>query len=243
MLTLFKKEINNFFNSLIGYIVIAVFLIVISLFLWVFPTDYNILRAGYANLDGLFVMGPFVFLFLIPAITMRFFSDEIRSGTIEMLLTKPITDLGIILSKFFAGLVLVLLSLIPTIVFVITVHRFGLPHGNLDMGGVWGSYLGLLFLGAAFVAIGLFASSITENQIVSFIIAVFLCGFIFIGFEMIYTLELFGKADLLIRNLGIYAHYTSMSRGVIDTRDLIYFLSLTALFILFTKIRLESRKW
>ena len=243
MFTLFKKEINNFFNSLIGYIVIAVFLIVISLFLWVFPTDYNILRAGYANLDGLFVMGPLVFLFLIPAITMRFFSDEIRSGTIGMLLTKPITDLGIILSKFLAGLVLVLLSLIPTLVFVITVHRFGLPPGNLDMGGIWGSYLGLLFLGAAFVAIGLFASSITENQIVSFIVAVFLCGFIFIGFEMIYTLELFGKSDLFIRNLGIYAHYTSISRGVIDTRDLIYFLSLTALFIIFTKVRLESRKW
>lgn len=243
MFTLFKKEINNFFNSLIGYIVIAVFLIVISLFLWVFPTDYNILRAGYANLDGLFVMGPLVFLFLIPAITMRFFSDEIRSGTIEMLLTKPITDLGIILSKFLAGLVLVLLSLIPTLVFVITVHHFGLPPGNLDMGGIWGSYLGLLFLGAAFVAIGLFASSITENQIVSFIVAVFLCGFIFIGFEMIYTLELFGKSDLFIRNLGIYAHYTSISRGVIDTRDLIYFLSLTALFIIFTKVRLESRKW
>jgi len=243
MLTLFKKEINNFFNSLIGYIVIAVFLLVVSLFLWVFPTDYNILQAGYANLDGLFVMGPFVFLFLIPAITMRFFADEIKSGTIEMLLTKPLTDLEIILSKFFAGVVLVLLSLIPTLVFVATVYRFGLPAGNLDMGGTWGSYLGLLFLGSAFVAIGLFASSLTENQIVSFIVAVFLCGFVFIGFEMIYTLDLFGSADLFIRNMGIYAHYTSMSRGVIDTRDLIYFLSLTGLFIILTKIRLESRKW
>jgi ABC-2 type transport system permease protein len=243
MLTLFKKEINNFFNSLIGYIVIAVFLIIVSLFLWVFPTDYNILRAGYANLDGLFVIGPFVFLFLIPAITMRFFADEIKSGTIEMLLTKPITDLEIIFSKFFAGVVLVLLSLIPTLVFVVTVYRLGLPAGNLDMGGTWGSYIGLLFLGSAFVSIGLFASSLTENQIVSFIIAVFFCGFIFIGFEMIYTLDLFGRADLLIRNLGIYAHYTSMSRGVIDTRDLIYFLSLIGLFIVLTKIRLESRKW
>lgn len=243
MVTLFKKEINNFFNSLIGYIVIAVFLIIISLFLWVFPTDFNILRAGYANLDGLFVVGPFVFLFLVPAITMRFFADEIKSGTIEMLLTKPITDTEIILSKFFAAVVLVILALIPTLVFVATVYQFGLPAGNMDMGGTWGSYIGLLFVGTAFVAIGLFSSALTDNQIVSFIIAVFLCGFIFIGFELIYTLDLFGNADLFIRNLGIYAHYTSMSRGVIDTRDLIYFLSLIALFIILTKIRLESRKW
>ncbi len=243
MFTLFKKEINNFFNSLIGYIVIAVFLITVSLFLWVFPTSYNIIRAGYANLDGLFVIGPFVFLFLVPAITMRFFSDEIKSGTIEMLLTKPLTDVQIILSKFFAAVVLVVLSLIPTLVFVATVYHFGLPAGNMDLGGTWGSYSGLLFLGTAFVAIGLFASSITDNQIVSFIVAVFLCGFIFMGFELIYTLDLFGNADLFIRNLGIYAHYTSMSRGVIDTRDLIYFLSLTALFVILTKIRLESRKW
>lgn len=243
MVTLFKKEINNFFNSLIGYIVIAVFLIIISLFLWVFPTDFNILRAGYANLDGLFVVGPFVFLFLVPAITMRFFADEIKSGTIEMLLTKPITDTEIILSKFFAAVVLVILALIPTLVFVATVYQFGLPAGNMDMGGTWGSYIGLLFVGTAFVSIGLFASALTDNQIVSFIIAVFLCGFIFFGFELIYTLDLFGNADLFIRNLGIYAHYTSMSRGVIDTRDLIYFLSLIALFIILTKIRLESRKW
>lgn len=243
MLTLFKKEINNFFNSLIGYIVIAVFLIIVSLFLWVFPTSYNIIRAGYANLDGLFVVGPFVFLFLVPAITMRFFSDEIKSGTLEILLTKPITDVQIILSKFFAAVILVVFSLFPTLVFVATVYHFGLPAGNLDMGGTWGSYLGLLFLGTAFVAIGLFASSITENQIVSFMVAVFLCGFIYMGFELIYTLDLFGNADLLVRNLGIYAHYTSMSRGVIDTRDIIYFLSLISLFIILTKIRLESRKW
>lgn len=243
MYALFKKEINNFFNSLIGYIVIVVFLVIISLFLWVFPGNYNLLEAGFASLDGLFVVGPFVFLFLIPAITMRFLADEIRTKTIEILLTKPLTDLEIIFSKFFAGVALVLLSLIPTLIFVITIYHFGLPPGNLDMGGVWGSYLGLLFLGTSFVSIGLFASSLTENQVVSFITAVFLCGFIFLGFELIYTLELFGGADLFVRNLGIYAHYISMSRGVVDTRDLIYFISLTAMFIFLTKIRLQSRYW
>ncbi len=242
MLTLFKRELNNFFNSLIGYIVIAVFLSIISLFLWVFPGQYNILESGYANLEGLFALGPYVFLFLIPAITMRFFADEKKSGTIEMLLTKPITDLQIIFAKFFAGLVLVLFSLLPTMIYFYTVWHYA-AYPGVDVGGTWGSYFGLFFLGAAFVAIGLFASSLTENQIISFIIALFLCGFAFIGFEMIYSLDLFGRIDLFIRDLGMYSHYTSMGRGVIDTRDVLYFLSIIALFILFTKIKLESRKW
>ncbi|MFN3557549.1 MAG: gliding motility-associated ABC transporter permease subunit GldF [Bacteroidales bacterium] len=243
MFTLFLREINNFFNNLIGYISIAVFLVINSLFLWVFPVNTNILQSGYANIDGLFTMGPFVFLFLIPAITMRFFADEKKSGTIEILLTKPLTDLQIVLAKYFAAFVLVLFSLLPTLIYVVSVYRFGLPVGNMDMGATWGSYLGLLFLGAGFVAIGLFASSLTDNQIVSFIISIFLCGFAYIGFEFIYSLDLFGNFDLFIRNLGIYAHYTSISRGVIDSRDVLYFLSITALFLLLTKIKLESRKW
>ena len=243
MLTLFIREINNFFNNLIGYISIGIFLVINSLFLWVFPLDTNVLQSGYASLEGLFSMGPFVFLFLIPAITMRFFADEKKSGTIEFLLTKPLTDLQIVLAKYFAAFVLVVFSLLPTLIYVVTVYRFGLPVGNIDMGATWGSYLGLLFLGAAFVAMGLFASSLTDNQIVSFIISIFLCGFAYIGFEFIYTLDLFGQLDLFIRNLGIYAHYTSISRGVVDSRDMIYFLSIVVLFLLLTKIRLESRKW
>jgi ABC-2 type transport system permease protein len=243
MLTLFIREINNFFNNLIGYISIGVFLAVNSLFLWVFPVDTNILQTGYANLDGLFLMGPFVFLFLIPAITMRFFADENKSGTIEILLTKPLTDLQIVLAKFFAAFVLVVFSLMPTLIYVASVYRYGLPVGNIDMGATWGSYLGLLFLGAAFVAIGLFASSLTDNQIISFIVSIFLCGFAYLGFEFIYSFDLFGNLDLFIRNLGIYAHYTSISRGVIDTRDVLYFMSVVVLFLLFTKIKLESRKW
>jgi ABC-2 type transport system permease protein len=243
MFTLFKKEINGFLNSLIGYIVIMVFLLVMGLFLWVFPLGFNIPDFGYSNLDGLFILGPFVFLFLIPAITMRSFADERRSGTLELLMTQPITDLEVILAKFFAGVVLVLFSLAPTLVAYFSVYRLGLPPGNLDSGAIWGSYAGLLLLGACFVAIGVFASSLTDNQIVSFIVAVFLSFFAYMGFELLYTFILSGSAGLFIQSLGLNAHYSSMSRGVIDTRDLVYFLSVIALFILLTKLRLESRKW
>lgn len=243
MLTLFAREISNFFNSLTGYIVLAVFLTIVGLFLWVFPVEYNILESGYANLDGLFTLGPLVFLFLVPAITMRFFADEQKSGTIELLLTRPVTEMEIILAKFFAGLVLVVLSLLPTLVYFITVSSLGLPAGNIDTGGTWGSYIGLFLLGAGFVSIGVFASSLTENQVVAFIIGLFLCGFVYLGFEMIYSLEWFGKFDLFIRDAGIYSHYLSLSRGVIDSRNLIYFISLIAIFLLLTKIKLESRKW
>ncbi|MBE0663999.1 MAG: gliding motility-associated ABC transporter permease subunit GldF [Bacteroidales bacterium] len=243
MLTLLKKEISGFFSSITGYIVISVFLLINGLFLWVFPLQFNILDFGYASLENLFMLSPVVFLFLIPAITMRMFAEEKRSGTIEMLMTKPLTDLQIILSKYLAGVLLVVIALLPTLIYFFSVWYLGSPQGNVDMGGTWGSYIGLLLLGAAFVAIGLFSSSITDNQIVSFIISVFLCGFAYIGFEFIYSLDLFGNFDLFIQSLGINAHYTSLSRGVIDTRDVLYFLSLIGLFILLTKISLESRKW
>ena len=243
MFALLKKEISSFLNSLIGYIVIIVFLLINSLFLWVFPLQFNILDYGIASIDNLFMLSPFVFLFLIPAITMRSFADEQKTGTIELLMTKPLTDMQIIGAKYLAGLVLVLFSLVPTLVYFVSVYKLGLPPGNVDIGGTWGSYLGLFFLGAGFVAIGIFSSSLAENQIVAFITSVFLCGFLYIGFEFIYSLSLFGKIDLLIQSLGMNAHYTSMSRGVIDTRDVLYFSSLIALFLLLTKIKLESRKW
>jgi ABC-2 type transport system permease protein len=243
MYALFKKEINGFLNSLIGYIVIIVFLVVIGLFLWVIPLQFNILDFGYASIDGLFILAPFVFLFLIPAITMRSFADERKSGTLELLMTQPLTDLQVILAKYFAGVVLVVFSLLPTFIYVVSVYRLGLPAGNLDMGGMWGSYIGLLFLGSTFVAIGIFASTLSDNQIVSFIIAVFLSAFFYIGFELFYSFILSGKVGLAIQSLGINAHYSSISRGVIDTRDLVYFISISVFFILLTKISLESRKW
>ena len=243
MYTLFKKEINGFLSSLIGYIVIVVFLLMTGLFLWVFPMQFNILDFGYANLDGLFILGPFVFLFLIPAITMRSFADEKKSGTLELLMTQPLTDLQIILAKFFAGLVLVIFSLLPTLVYFFSVYKLGIPPGNLDTGSIWGSYTGLMFLGMSFVAVGIFSSSLTDNQVVAFVISLILCFFLYLGFDFIYSFILSGKTGLLVQGLGLNAHYSSMSRGVIDTRDLIYFISITALFVFLTKLSLESRKW
>ncbi|HPK05328.1 MAG TPA: gliding motility-associated ABC transporter permease subunit GldF [Bacteroidales bacterium] len=243
MLELLKKEISGFLSSLIGYVVIIVFLFINGLFLWVFPLQFNVLDYSYASLENFFILSPILFLFLIPSITMRMFAEEKRSGTIEMLMTKPLTDLQIIFSKYLAGVLLVVIALLPTLIYFYSVYYLGLPKGNIDIGGTWGSYIGLIFLGSAFVAIGMFCSSITDNQIVSFIISVFLCGFVYLGFEFIYSLALFGNFDLFIQTLGINAHYTSMSRGVIDTRDVLYFISLIGLFILLTKISLESRKW
>lgn len=243
MYTLLRKEISTFLSSLIGYAVIIVFLLVNGLFLWVFPMQFNILDYGFAGIDNFFMLAPWVFMFLIPAITMRSFAEEHRTGTMEMLLTKPITDTEIIVAKYLAGVILVLFSILPTLVYYFTVYRLGMPPGNLDQGGTWGSYIGLLFLGAGFVAIGIFASAISNNQIVSFLVAVFLCGFMYTGFEFIYNLSIFGSVGLFINRLGINAHYTGMSRGVIDTRDVLYFLSLIAIFLMLTRFRLERRKW
>ncbi len=249
MYTLLKKEISSFLSSLIGYVAIGVFLLFISLFMWVIKSDANssfnanVLESGYANIDSLFILAPWVFLFLIPAITMRSFADEKKAGTIELLLTKPLTEFQIILAKYLAGFLLVLFSLLPTLIYFYSVYKLGNPVGNIDTGGMWGSYIGLLFLGAAFVSIGTFASAITDNQVVSFILALFLCFFIYIGFDFIGSFPLFGKLDNLVLSLGIENHYMSMSRGVIDTRDIIYFLSLIALFIIGTRTVLESRKW
>lgn len=242
MYALFKKEINNFLSSLIGIMVVVVFLLITGLFLWVFKSDFNIMSYGYASLDGLFILAPWVFLFLVPAVTMRFFAEERRTGTIEMLLTKPLSDWQIVGAKYLAGVALVLLALIPTLIYYISVSRLAIPVGNVDHGGIWGSYIGLFFLSAAFVSIGVFCSSVTNNQILAFILSVFLCGFLYIGFDMLYSLSLFGKVDLFIQQLGMAAHYSSLSRGVIDTRDLLYFLGVIALFLCLTKSSLASRK-
>ena len=243
MYALFRKEISSFLSSLIGITVVVVFLLITGLFLWVFKSDFNILSYGYASLDSLFVLAPWVFLFLVPSVTMRSFAEERRTGTIEMILTKPLSDWQIIGAKYLAGIALVLLTLIPTLIYYISVSNLAMPAGNIDHGGIWGSYIGLFFLRAAFVSIGIFCSSVTGNQILAFILSVFLCGFLYIGFDLIYSLALFGKVDLFIQQLGMAAHYSSMSRGVIDTRDLIYFISVIALFLSLTKLSLSSRKW
>ncbi len=242
MLTIFVKEIRSFLSSLIAYIAIGVFLLAIGLFMWVFK-DTNVLDGGYANIDTLFYMGPWVFIFLISAITMRSFSEEKKAGTIETLTTAPISDMSIILGKYFAGVVLVLFSLIPTLLYYYTIHQLGYPEGNIDTGAMWGSYLGLLMLGSVFVAIGIFASVITDNQIVSFIISMFLCFVFYIAFDYLAQLSALQSVSYWIQWVGINKHYESISRGVLDTRDAAYFISAITVFLLLTKVVFGSRKW
>lgn len=243
MWNIFKKELNHFFSSLVGYIAMIVFLLATGLFMWIFP-DTSLLEFGYATLDSLFITAPYVFLFLIPAITMRTFAEENSAGTIEMLVTKPVGDLAIILGKYFATLVLILFAIFPTLIYYYTIYQLGAPAGNVDTGAVHGSYIGLFMLASSFAAIGVFASSISNNQIVAFILSLFLCFFFFQAFDFLSRLPvLFGNWDYFVEQLGINAHYMSISRGVLDTRDLVYFLSLIAFFIFLTKISLESRKW
>lgn len=243
MISILKKELNSFLGSLIGYMVVVVFLLLNGLFLWIFPGSFNLLDAGYAGLDGLFFLAPWVFLFLIPALTMRFFADEIKTGTIELILTKPISELSLVLGKFFAGLTLCIIALSPTLIYVVSIYFLGQPQGNLDWGATIGSYIGLVFLSGIYVSIGVFASSLTENQIVSFILALFFCFFCFSGFEQIATLVSHTGLQLSIDKLGISYHYNAISRGVIDTRDVLYFISVMSLFIYGSKLSLQSRKW
>lgn len=243
MLSIFWKEINAFFSSLIGYVVIGVFLAIMGLMMFVFP-DYSILNYKYATLDQLFGIAPMIFMFLIPAITMRSLAEEQQVGTIELLVTRPLSDLQIVLGKYFACLVLVIFALIPTVLYYITVHQLGSPKGNLDSGAILGSYFGLVFLAGVFVAIGIFASSLTRNQITAFILATFLCFLVYWGFDFISRLPVFvGKVDDVVQMLGIDYHYASISRGVVDTRDVLYFLSAIALFIALTVTALGRRKW
>lgn len=242
MLTVFRREINSFLSSLIAYIVIVVFLLVTGLFMWVFP-DYSLMAYGYATLDQLFIIGPWIFMFLIPAITMRFFSEERRTGTLELLFTKPVTDLQIIAGKYLAAFVLVVFSVLPTLVYFLSIYLLAEPVGNVDSAGIVGSYIGLLLLGGTFVAIGLFASSLTDNQIVAFILGLFLCFFFYAAFDSLSLLNLPNKTLLIIEQLGMSAHFVALSKGVLDTRDLLYFFSLSAFFLALTKTVLEARKW
>lgn len=242
MYQIFKKELSGFLNSFIAYIAMSVFLIGIGLLMWVFP-ETSVLNYGFADLETLFSFGPYVFMFLVPAITMRMFADEKKSGTLELLLTKPVTDIQIILGKYFAGFALVIFSLIPTLLYYFSIYHLGNPPGNIDTAGVVGSYIGLILLGGVFISIGVLASSLTDNQVVSFILALFLCFILYYGFQSIASIDLWGTYSAILEELGILYHYNYMSKGLIDIRNIIYFLSLITIMIMFTKLRLSSRKW
>jgi ABC-2 type transport system permease protein len=243
MFAIFRKELRQFFSSLIGYIAIGVFLLLVGFLVW-FAPESNILDSGYATLDYFFYVSPFILMMLIPAITMRSFSEEMQTGTIELLATRPLTDTDIIFGKFFAALALVLAAIVPTLVYFYTIYHLASPVGNVDVGGIMGSYFGLIFLSAVFVSITLFTSSVTRSQIVAFIGGAFICFIIYYAIEGMAKLGIFyGKSDYLVEQIGLYSHYESIGRGIIDTRDVVYFLSVIALFTLFTRTSLASRKW
>lgn len=234
------REIKSFFGSPIGYLVIAIFLLLNGLFLWVFDGEYNILQSGFADLTPFFTLSPWILIFLIPAVTMRSFSDEIKQGTIELLLTKPLSVWQIVNGKFLGAFLLIIFAIIPTFIYVYVISSLGLPAGNIDLGSIMGSYFGLLFLVAAYTSIGIFTSTLSENQIVSFILSVFLCFLFYYGFEGIAN-QVKGFEDVIAR-IGMDYHFKSMARGVIDTRDMIYFLSISFLFLTMTVYKLKALK-
>ena len=235
MFAILKKEINSFFASPIGYLVIGLFLVLNGLFLWLFKGDFNILESGFADMTPFFLLAPWILIFLIPAVTMRSFSDEKKQGTLELLLTKPLSHLQIVLGKYFGALLLIMLALLPTLLYILAIDNLKRDGNILDYGGILGSYLGLLFMAAAYAAIGLFASTLSDNQIVAFISAVFLCFFFYFGFEGLSNLS-----TLPLEQLGMEAHYNSISRGVLDTRDLLYFLSISIFFIALTQFNIKK---
>jgi ABC-2 type transport system permease protein len=243
MRSLFLKEISGFFSSFSGYVVVVAFLCANSVFLWWFHSKINILDSGYASLESLFFIAPWVFLFLIPAITMKSISEEKKTGNMDLLLTRPLSEMQIILAKYLACVSLAVISLLPTLIFYFSVIQLGNPFGNIDIGGTWGSYIGLLFLAAIYTSIGIFSSSLSENTIIAFITAVLLCFFFYLGFNSLADLTHTGQTGNLLLNMGIDAHYKSISRGVIDSRDLIYFLSVIILFLYLTLLKLRSRNW
>ena len=242
MFAILKKEINSFFATPIGYMVIGLFLVVNGLFLWVFKGEYNILDSGFASLEPFFTLAPWIFLFLIPAITMKSFSEEIRQGTLELLLTKPLSTIQLVLGKYLGALGLILLALLPTLLYVVAINSLVQTEANLDSGVIIGSYVGLIFLGACYASIGIFASILSPNEIVSFILAIFLCFIAYFAFEALANLNLFGSGAFGIEDLGLNAHYESISRGIIDTRDIIYFLSFIFLFLTLTNFSLSSKR-
>ena len=242
MIALFRKEISVFFSTLIGYLIIGIFQLINSILLWSDFSDMNILSYGYADIDIFFTSAPLFFLLFIPAISMRVFTEEYSSGTIEILITKSINSLQIVIAKFLAVFVLVIFAILPTLIYVASIYYLGENIGNLDLAGIMGSYLGLIFLCALFSAISIYASSLASNQIISFAFAILLCTLFYFGFDVLSELSFFQNFDLFIQQLGISFHYEMMSKGLVKLSDIIYFVSVTTLFIKLTELVITERK-
>ncbi len=240
MLAIFKREVFSFFTTPVGYLIIGLFLVLNGLFLWVFKGDFNIFEYGFADLSKFFLLTPWVFLFLIPAVTMKSFSEEKKTGTLELLFIKPLSLKQTVYGKFFGALFLVVIALIPTFLYSICISQLSIPQGNLDWGLIYGSYLGLFFLAMSYTAIGIFTSTLTENQIVAFILALVVCFMFYYGFEAVSTLFADGDMAQFVISLGMKSHFEGISRGVLDSRDLIYFFSLSVLFLFFAIVQLKN---
>ena len=240
MLPIFWKEVSSFLNSLIGYLVIAVFLTASGLIFWIFP-DTNVLDYGFAEMNTFFSLTPYIFMFLLPAVTMRFIAEERKGGTMELLLTKPLTDWHIVTGKYLAACFLVVLALLPTLLYYFTIYQIGNPQGNVDSAGVFGSYIGLFLLGAVFAAIGLFTSSLTDNQVVTFLIGVFACFLLYVGIGSLAGLSVWGEGTYFIQQLGLDYQYNALGRGLIDSRNVFYFVTLILFFLWLTKLRLARK--
>jgi ABC-2 type transport system permease protein len=242
MLSILRKELNGFLSSLIAYIVMPVFLVGIGLFVWIYPST-NVLDSGFADLRTFFELTPFIYLFLVPAICMRSFAEEKKTGTLELLFTKPVSAFEIIIGKLLASWVIVFITLVPTLFYVFTIYQLGIPKGNLDLPSIFGSYLGVILLGGVFASIGIFASSLTDNQIVAFIIAVFLSFTFYQGIDYLAAIDIWGNATSIILKFGISYNYSALSKGLIDSRNLIYFFSVITIMVLATKLSLNARRW
>ncbi len=242
MWSVFRKEITSFFTSAVGYLVMGLFLVLTGLFLWVFKGPFNIFDYGFADLSLFFLLAPWIFLLLIPAVTMKSFSEERKLGTLELLLSKPLSTTALVLGKYLGVLALVLIALAPTGLYIWTLYDLGTTEGNLDSGLLWGSYTGLILLMAVYAAIGLFTSTLTENQIVAFMGGVLLCFLLYFGPESLATLFPDGQTSLWVQKLGMKAHYERIGLGILDSRDLVYFASLTAFFLLLSVGRLNRLK-
>ncbi|WP_420322328.1 gliding motility-associated ABC transporter permease subunit GldF [Flagellimonas sp.] len=240
MFAIFKREVQSFFTSPIGYLIVGLFLLLNGLFLWVFKGEYNIFDYGFADLGNLFLLAPWIFIFLVPAITMKSFSEERKVGTLELLLIKPISIWKLVLGKFWGAFFLCVIAVVPTIIYVFSISSLGIVEGNFDSGVVLGSYFGLFFLIAAYTSMGVFASTLSDNQIVSFIIGILICFLMFNGFEAVSSLFSNGEIQQLIQGIGAKAHFNSIARGIIDTRDLVFFISISIFFLYLTFQRLKQ---
>ena len=240
MLAIVKHEFRSFFAQLTGYLIIGIFLLISGLVLWVFQGPYNITENGFADLSGFFLLSPYVLLLLIPAITMRSIAEEYRTGTLELLLIKPLPTTHIVVGKFLGSLFLSLLAVVPTLVYVVALHALKIEEQSLEMGVIWGSYLGLGLLTMVYSALGIFASSLSSNQVIAFLAAVLLCWFLYFGLDAV--AQLFrGDGFLLIREMGLKSHYDSIARGIITLKDIIYFISVTGFVLYLTVIRIQTK--